>query len=130
MSREIKFRAITKGKPSKLVFGCLRRHIDKETGEVFSYISSDKGVLQPVIDSTVSQFTGLKDRNGEDIYEGDIVDFGTDKNSVVKYGEFRFYTQGHGDSGEDFTVGFKIGSSYGSGNIPKVVGNIYKEYNL
>ena len=37
------------------------------------------------VDCEIMQFTGLKDRHGKEIYEGDIVDYGNGRNKVVEF---------------------------------------------
>lgn len=51
-----------------------------------SMLNRNEAVL--VDPSTVCQFTGLKDKDGKPIYEGDIVDFGGEGKVVFKGGAF------------------------------------------
>jgi uncharacterized phage protein (TIGR01671 family) len=65
--REIKFRGLN---GEKWLYGDL--DIDYKTKQ--ATISDDRWWRHPVRFDTVGQFTGLKDSNGKEIYEGDIVE--------------------------------------------------------
>ena len=44
--------------------------------------------------ATVGQFTGLTDKNGDSIYEGDIVDYDTRHNLIVEFGNYDYFGWG------------------------------------
>lgn len=87
MSREIKFRGKVADEPNEWVYG---------------YLTSEDTIFQPketeytkccglgtfkVMPETIEQFTGLEDKNGKDIFEGDILKFSEEDTAVVKWDE-------------------------------------------
>lgn len=73
--------------------------------------------LMEVIPETISQYTGLTDKNDKKIFEGDIIQDGHVYGTVV-------YSQEYGGFGiEDIEDGFQVYAEYFKDS--EVIGNIY-----
>lgn len=115
--REIKFRAW-----SKLLNKMLSHEDLNKTLKNLTKIEYIAGIFLPLnSDVEVMQYTGLKDSNGNEIYEGDIVEFysNVEDEIITEKVEYHFGIYRAGD--------YFVGKIY---NKCKVIGNIYENPEL
>ena len=113
--REIKFRGYDEEKNCwryghffETVEGIRRCYNIVENREIKYYVNSD----------TVGQYIGLKDKNGQEIYDGDIVHcINTNKTDIVKLTKFE------GIEGS-LCIGYEFETSYN--DKIEIIGNIHE----
>lgn len=114
--RELKFRAWHKER----FFGSIGRfeyfNLYKDAGEILDDWFHN--------DDNFEQYTGLKDKNGKEIYEGDIVDYNDDGEciGIVKYDAPEFYLDADATNGARM---FLKGAPH-----QRVIGNIHENPEL
>ena len=113
--REIKFRMWSRFGMSES-FGLTEKQVRHRDGR-----------LDIIVDDRIMQYTGLKDKNGKEIYEGDIVGYGDNYPCEVKYNseccQYDFI-----EYGNDRGIRYHDAQSY---TVPwEVIGNIYENPEL
>lgn len=121
MSRVIKFRAWRKD-AQRMVGSNLTIDFGSEGVEPKAWY---EGKVAPLSAIVLMQFTGLTDKNGKEIYEGDVLEGDGDRYTVVfRDGAFWFQY----DENNRFTYDYAMQT--GSWGTPKVIGNIYENPEL
>lgn len=127
--REILYRAISMCRGEHWVYGQPRHYARNPHTEKWTIYDPVTGIETDIVEETLGQYTGLTDKNGNKIFEGDIVEYQyviCEEDGVGVYENPVTFENGcfciDGDS--DFTLSYAIWSSDEYGGLT-IIGNIH-----
>lgn len=123
--RTIKFRSKTLGDNNVWVFG------DLHIRSAFAHIHTDLGTKSNIDTDTIGQFTGLYDKDGKEIYEGDLIEVNGRLFGIVEWHKDGYFFINdtivgvRSDGGEYSPIGEMIRYFSNHGHDFSVIGNIH-----
>lgn len=129
MQDRFKFRSY--GKPNSIIEGMQNIYTFEEIEGGYFNVKVDKGWLSFVDkeDLKIMQCTGLKDKNGKLIYEGDVIKVVTQPNIIKSTGIVKWDNQSAQFLRTESITGKNLISFWWS-NSTEVIGNIYENPEL
>jgi uncharacterized phage protein (TIGR01671 family) len=129
--REIRFRAWHRDhKAMRMVRGLFWDADDQEKVELFDvHLSEENPMWCSFMDVEIMQYTGLNDKNGREIYEGDIVRLFNDDVKEVKFFDDLGYDSSFGKA-SGFYFYHELEYYDGGPKDWEVIGNIYESPEL
>jgi uncharacterized phage protein (TIGR01671 family) len=134
--RVIKFRAWDKKMQKMRIVNSVAFHFDGGSPKVVNLwgrdIIEDKDIIlhREAKDVELMQFTGLLDKNGTEIYEGDIVQFAEKYFYLVKYEDAKFVGYHANNDWDKWGDLYKLGEPGFNKYTYVVIGNIYENPEL